>query len=365
MFEVTFGEESGDSQQDRLQDTLTTEITQVRSTREAVKVTVEDGGTKYKGQRAHVTANLVHVAALETLLMDKTWIGAWTALSGLWQFASKLKDAWYAQDDLTSKANKTIQGTLDVLLDGTAGMITDEHLVRDGVNMSNAWYVVPVVGTPEEQRTGRLYFDHDPQPAEYDGTAYAVPIRWKPNLSGLYVGRLTSSMEEWVKARSLFPWTSVDTDSYLSGERSSVEALDRAIAGVAGNVPTTGERTAIVAAMLATFDFFPPSLTQARTVRHGAGVAARHVVENFYYHPRIQQAWRARIASSFLDAWKTRTEKDIKEIGASPTKKAKTSKITAASTGRKLDGLQGLLDDWDNLANAYGTYITAFSAALT
>ena len=98
---------------------------------------------------------------------------------------------------------------------------------------------------------------------------------------------------------------------------------------------------------------------------HGAGVAARHVVENFYYHPGIQLAWRDRIASSFLDAWKTRTEQDIKEIGAPSTKKAKVSKTTAADTGRKLDGLQRLLDDWDTLANAYGTYVTAFSVALT
>jgi hypothetical protein len=362
MFDVVFGDAAADSQEDFHRDTLTTQITTITSTREAVKVTIEEGGVNRTGQRAHVTANVVHVEALGTLLVDQTWFGAWTALRDLWQFTNSLIDAWYAQKDLCSHINMSVQTEVYSAITDQAEHIEDTYLIRDKVDMQSAWFVRPKSGTPDEKAVGRRYFDHEPKPpGEYDATLFDAPERWRPNLSSPYVAEMTANMDAWIKARSLFPWTSVDTDSYRSGERAAVRQIDETIQGTT----TTGtlsaaEEKAVATNILATFDFFPPTLNKSRTIHHAAGVAARHVAENFYYHPAIKAVWRPGLASLFISEWQSRTVADVETLGKTATggKKARKDKEW------KTEGLSGLLDDWDSMAAAYDKYLAEFSAGL-
>lgn len=365
MFALTFGEETGDSQDDRQQDPLTARVSQIRSLREAVKVTVENGGAQFKGQRAHVTPHIALVIALEAAVSDETWLGAWENLRKRWRFLELLKNAWFADAELAHRRLAANENALDYLLDGEAQNIRDERLVRSGVDLSSAWYAAPLTGTVEEKREGRLYFDHDPLDGEVDLDEYAEPKRWLPNLSPLYISAMTTSMESWIKARSLFPWTSINTDSYVTGDRKAAEGIGPAAAAAGTGALAAADQTKIVNNLLGCFDCFPPSLTATRTAHHMAGVAARHVVEHFQYVPDIQPAWRTGIAAEFLTSWRARIQTDIQKNTGPQVKKAKSNKGAAKpNPSRDTSGLTALKDDWTTVSASYNTYITAFSGAL-
>ncbi len=357
MFEVTFGMEI-DSQTET--DALTATVSNVTGGRAPSKVTVENGGAKYKGQRAHVTANLVHIAAMERLIEGKTWFGAWKAMRGAWRFSRAILDKWYADGNLSSGANAGIKRNLYAIVDSADGIVAD-NLSRNNVPLEACWYVRPVDGTDKEKSEGRLYFDHDPQPADYDTKQYGLPRRWVPNLGTEYVAALGQNLTDWVDCRGQFPWTSVDTDSFRSGEAPAVTGLDNLVAACHGDaVLSDDDQVKMAGFMLGTYDFFPPSLTQARTLYHAAGTAARHVVEYCYYCPDIKQAWRDPLAAAFLARWEAWVQGIV-----SPAKKRRTAGgDDSARSNRNTDGLNELLRDWHDVTAAYNRYYASFKTAL-
>jgi hypothetical protein len=355
MFELTFGT-TEDSQKPI--DTLTEVLTQVRSVRELTKVTVEDGGSD--GQRAHTTSNIVFVAAVERLFFDKTWLLAWQQLRDLWDFEGKLLTAWCAQPALDAGAQKWLKQQLAGVVSAAKSHIDTHRVARGGVSLASAWFVEPLTGTQLERHDGRIYFDHRPNSTEYDTTQFALPRRWRPNLSGGYVSELSQALEAWVAARGRFPWTSVDADSFVTGDEKAVRQTEEAIGAVVGATPTSKEAKNIADAMMGTFDFFPASLTAKRTLHHAAGVAARHVVEHCRFHPDIKPSWRQPIANAFLDSWGETIEDDA------------TTQESKGTTGkRKRDeprdttALRELQKRWSDVSTAYHNYYTAFAAALS
>lgn len=241
--------------------------------------------------------------------------------------------------------------------DGIAGY----RLTRGGVSLAACWYVRPVVDAGEDSDQ-RLYFDHEPAADEYDSSAYGQPARWRPNLQSGYVAELGENMQAWIDFRSLYPWTSVNTDSYQSGEASAVDALEDLVEELSEKETlASAQDEEIAALMLRTFDFFPPTINQSsRTVYHAAAVAARHVVENFYFYPGIKPRWREDLAAAFLTAWKARVD----EIVNPPAKRRKTAGGSSTRVARKTDGLSMLLDTWDALTVAYNEYYRTFSRSL-
>jgi hypothetical protein len=355
MFELRFGEEEQGSQEEV--DTLAATIGMVRSTRELTKVTVED--TNQDGQRAHVTSNIVFVAAIERMVLGRTWLGAWAGLGSLWRFSGSLLTAWYAQPALDKNSQKWLKGQLLAIPGPKANQIDTWRVARGGVNLANAWFVEPLVGDALTRRDARIYFDHDPADGEYDKTAYSAARRWKPNLGTQFTGELASAFEDWVAFRGRWPWTSVDTSSYLTGDRSYVEKTATIIEAQGGAAPNSGNRAKIADAMLGTFDFFPPTLTARRTAQHAAACAARHVVEQFRYHPGVLPAWRDGIAAAFLTSWEETIEQDAAgEESKSGGKKRKRDE------GRDTRGLRALQKQWEDVTAAYNTYYTAFKTAL-
>jgi hypothetical protein len=353
VFEVTFGMEI-DSQTET--DPSTATIGSVTGGRAPAKVTVENGGANYKTQRAHVTANHVHIAAMERLITGETWFGAWEAMRGAWQFSRAILNEWYAADKLGSGVNAGIKKNLYAIL-GSADNIVANRLSRNNIPLQTCWFVRPLQGTEDEKSKGRHYFDHDPQPTDYDTTQYGAPQRWVPNLGTEYVAALAQNLTDWVDCRGQFPWTSVDTDSFRTGEAAAVTRLDNLVAERHGAavldehgdaVLDEDDQKLMAGYMLGTYDFFPPTLTKARTLYHAAGTAARHVVEYYYYCPDIEEAWRGPLAAAFLAEWKAWVEDTV----AQPP------------PNLNMEGLTALMQSWPDVTNAYNQYYASFKTTL-
>ncbi|WP_329347297.1 hypothetical protein OG226_00765 [Streptomyces sp. NBC_01261] len=348
--------------------TLKMRINEVSQTRDATKVHIEDGQTGAKGQRAHVTSNIVFLNALQDLMLDKTWVEAWSELHSLWVFSKNLLQQWYGQA-LIAPTHPAGKKHKDYLEKWIADVIDEilPNFERGGIKLDQAWYVVPTTGKVQEKRAGRIYFDHLPKAAEYDTAKFDAPLRWKPNLHTDWVADLDQQLEAWLRFRGEFPWTSVDADSYVTSDRAGLTALDTTIDAVVGVDPTGKEAKAIAEAIIMTFDFFPDSFTTTRTIHHAAALAARHVVEHFRYRPKIQTAWRKKISDAFLVVWKEKVAEEIREQNtALPTKRQKTDSTTAKATaaGRPTNALDTLIVNWATAKTSYGTYYTAFATAL-
>ncbi|WP_369220592.1 hypothetical protein AB5J52_00200 [Streptomyces sp. R39] len=366
MITVTFGS-AANSQEEF--PTLEMRITEVSQQRDTTKVYIEDGQTGATGQRAHVTSNIVFLNALQDLMLDKTWVEAWSELHSLWVFSQNLLQQWYGQTAIapTHQAGKKHKKYLEAWTDNAIDEILP-NFERDGFKLDQAWYVVPKTGSDQEKRAGRIYFGHEPTAAEYDTVGFDVPLRWKPNLHTDWVADLNQQLEEWLQFRSEFPWTSVDASSYVTSDRAGLTALDTAIDAV-GVSPTGVEARAIAQAMIMTFDFFPDDFTKTRTIDHASALAARHVVEHFRYRPKIQATWRKKISDAFLIAWNEKVKKEIQEQKniVLPTKKQKTGSTTAKATasGRPTTALKDLIANWAAAETSYRTYYTAFARALS
>ncbi|MFK0113887.1 hypothetical protein [Streptomyces sp. NPDC091217] len=366
MITVTFGS-AANSQEEYL--TLEMRISEVTQERSATKVLIEDGQTGASGQRAHVTSNIVFVNALQDLMLGKTWVQAWSELHSLWVFSKTLLQQWYDQATFapTHGAGTNHQEYLEVWIETALGEILPQFK-RDGITLDHAWYVTPKTGTVEKKKAGRIYFDHPPKAAEYDTAKFDAPLRWKPNLNTDWVADLNDQLEQWLRFRSEFPWTSVDASSYITSERKGLTALDATLDAVVGGKPTAVEAKDIAQAMIMTFDFFPEDFTATRTIEHAAALAARHVVEHFRYRPKIAATWRKSISDAFLIAWREKVEGEIDEQNtALPTKRQKTSPTTANPTaaGRPTTALNYLIANWAAAEASYRTYYTAFARALS
>jgi hypothetical protein len=171
------------------------------------------------------------------------------------------------------------------------------------------------------------------------------------------------------------PWTSVDTKSYVTGDMAGPGKVQAAVkANAASATLTKNEARGISDAIIATFDFFPPSLTASRTIEDAAAAAARHVVEHFQYHTEIQPAWRDRIAEQFLLSWKVKIQAE-KTAEDAVTRAASKSvgprkgnqpakKVKLAMPGRDTTGLNGLLSNWAAVKTEYNRVYPLLKASL-
>lgn len=380
MIDVRFSGNGADSQEayEEEEDPI---ITAVRSVREDVRVTIEDGEVPASGQRAHTTAYLGLMYCIEWVVWQKTWHDAFTSVRDLWRFSNNLQQEWYKRDELASTLddatntlvhNPVIKGIVQRSFDRRAETIESTWLARQGVDLKDAWFARPKDGTPEERAQNRVYFRHEPTSTDYVATDFDPPQRWKPDLGGPHRAALIASLEAWLTARSALPWTSVDTESYETGERRWTDALTEALESAnatadKGRRVRAAQIAEIAAAMLGTFDFFPPTLHEQRKIEHGAAVAARHVLEHFQCVSAIRPEWRKDIADSFLTVWKERTAANIEANSpGADRKRARTEGGSSTrSKAREVTGLEEMISKWPNVEHAYNVYYAAFSPALT
>jgi hypothetical protein len=356
MFEFTFGSAEADSQEP--EDTLTSTITQITSMRESPTVTVEEGGIR--GNRAHITSYVAVVAGIERLFIDQTWLGAYTELHDLWVFSRDLLASWYADPTLSANATDPLKMKLTAEAKAARKEIDTTYLNRDGVDLDAAWFIEPNGPMPEVNYEGRKFFDHEPSPTEYNPKKYKAPRRWRPNLGTAFVGELNRMVTEWVQFRNRWPWTSVNADSWVTGEVAAVKRAEAA-ANAVSNPPKASQLTVLARELTGTFDFFPDTLDAGRTASIAAGVAARHVVEEFQYHPEIEPAWRDRVAAEFLSAWEVRVADDISKA----TRNQTFSGTQSNGTPRDTRGLKSLQKQWKTVVEPdFMTYYNQFKTAL-
>jgi hypothetical protein len=309
-------------------DTSTAQIQTVITTRTPTRIAVENKPLGNK-QRAHVTSNVVFQRMMERLLVNKTWLQAWTALRDRFQFLHNLATRWYSDATLATGRNATIYNQLPGLIQQQINECAGE-LVRSGHALSAGVWAAQTKGPPPG---AWVYYDHAPTLAG-DGVDPATHTikPWRPLLNSDQIGRLEAKVEWWIEYRGQLPWTSVEAESYVRGDIAGPGQVETAAATHAGKAGLSGpEARQIADAMIKTFDFFPASLTNARTLEHAAGVAARHVVEHFQYHPSIQPAWRDSIRDQFLAAWRVALQAAI----AAETRKTQQATAYAASKKRK------------------------------
>lgn len=368
LVKITF-EEQADELADF--DTANAKIIEVIATRDNTAVSVENAFPTAL-QRAHTTSNVVFTTMFVRKLNKKTWSQAWQLLRDSFQFLHNVLTAWYADPTLTLGTNATVRNSLPGLIQAQI-TACDAELTRGGFPIAAPlWAARPIGGVAANWQ----WYDHAPLPA--DGVTPAThEIRpWKPLLSSGQVHKLEQACQQWMLLRGQFPWTSVDTESYVTGDSAGPGKVKAAIKTYAGAANLAkAEARDISDAIISTFDFFPPSLTAARTLEDAAAAAARHVVEHFQYHPKIQPGWRDAIAAQFLLSWKDKigTEKaaeDAKTKGASkavgksgksgkPPKKAKI-----AASGRDTSGLKELLRNWTAVKTEYNRVYTLLKASL-
>jgi hypothetical protein len=203
---------------------------------------------------------------------------------------------------------------------------------------------------------------------------------WKPLLDSSNVAKLQDACEAWMRVRGQIPWTSVDAESYVTGDRTGPDGVQGAATTLsAKDALSDPEAESIAKPILKTFDFFPASLTAKRTASHAAGVAARHLIEHFEYHREIKPAWRAKVKEQFLVLWKAKVTKERDDedaqhqrhedsLNVPRAKKApskKKTKVVHVPDGRDTTALDELLGDWDDLVDEFNRLYDILAVALT
>lgn len=313
-------------------------ISFVEARRTATVVGVED--KNITGQAAHITADVVLERGVERILLGKNWCEAWHEVYCLWMYLQGIASVWQ-QHDVLGRAGKTMLGNIISHAEQRAEAATYQ-VRRDDIDLTEAWYVEPKDGSYQQRSEKRSYFDHEPEGDEIP-TDYRVD-KWRPNLGTDFVQKLSAEVEAWVATRVRLPWTSLDTKSRNTSDRTGPRLVEAAVDKVANaaNISRT-EADAIAEAMIITFDLCPPSITKARTLTHAGAVGARHVVEHFKMHPRIDQRWHVAVAAAFLSRWQANT-KTLASKSSTP-------------------GLNALVTGWSEVTTVYNELVSQFGKA--
>lgn len=375
-------------------DPLTAKITFVEATRTPSGVATEDGWPGM-AQNAHTTSHAVMTYMWVRELHDKTWVQAWQLVRERLVFLEKLLAAWYSDSDeggVAEKARRDLKGGLTTEVTRQL-RVCDEQLSRGGHSVTGeVWGAKPKAGDSSTWQ----YYDHRPTPEADSVSEDTHNVRqWKPLLDSENVGKLQDACEQWMKVRGQIPWTSVEAESYVTGDRTGPDGVHSAAGGLSAKDALTDEEAESVAKpILKTFDFFPAKLTGKRTLTHAAGVAARHLVEHFEYHPNIKVAWRVKVKEQFLELWKARitqhkliedtqhqrfeeanqeqSEEESEEESGSKKKRKQPPKQSKAAAkkvkvvdGRETSALDDLLEGWDEVETEFNRLYTLLAGALT
>ncbi|WP_216651710.1 DUF4157 domain-containing protein [Paenibacillus sp. NEAU-GSW1] len=357
-------------------DTLTATIDSVSAERDKPTVATEDQSVD-ASQRSHVTSNVVFTSLFERNLVGKNWVEAWEFLKEQYQFLYDLLTRWYAEENLKKGSNAHIRKQLPLLIAGGIQNCTKE-LTRGSGNLpigDSLWAARPKAGTSADWE----YYDHQPNmdSDKFDNTTHFIK-QWKPTLRDSEVIKLAEACETWITLRGQIPWTSVDEDSYIKGDAVGPRQVDSKSEEYAEDLDLSdGQAKKISKGIMKTFDFFPKSFTQKRTMEHAAAVAARHLVEHFQYHKNsISPNWRDAIKNQFLVAWKEKIEHEIE------TEKEKTENIKLESNhtnkdnakrkrsnsyndyGRPTAALEALQTNWTAVKVAFNKKYEAFKTAI-
>jgi hypothetical protein len=345
-------------------DPSTAKIIDVVAERDKTNVSVENK-TPGSAQKAHTTSQTVFTYMWVRSLDQKTWLEAWAAVQRQFQFLDKLLKAWYADATLEDGSNKWIKTSLPLEIAAQI-KICEAELTRDGHDLTSGsvWGARDKAGGVADWK----YYDHEPDAMtdRVDPSTHLIR-KWAPSLSSASVKKLENACERWMEIRGKIPWTSVDTESYVTGDstgpKQTAKSADdfKAQANLnAGNAKQLAQNIAT------TFDFFPPSFTQTRTTDHAAGVAARHLVEHFQYHPEIKPGWRNSIKTQFLIVW-------LEKINREKTKEKTPPRVAAGNSkkkikvveGRDTEALQELIDNWDEVKGEFNRIYDLLIVAVT
>jgi hypothetical protein len=348
-------------------DPATARIELVDATRTASQVATEDA-TLNGAQWAHTTSHTVLTNMWVRSLDQKTWLEAWTVVKQRYQFLERLAANWYAHADLDAGKNAWVKTSLLARIQMGLDEC-NEQLTRGGHDLTvGVWAARPTAGGPADWR----YFDHSPTLLA-DGIDPATHLikPWKPLLDSQNVAKLQDACDTWMTVRGQIPWTSVKADSYVTGDKVGPGQVKAAVDTVKAKATVSkGEAKTIAAGIIKTFDFFPPSFTAKRTVKHAAAVAARHLIEHFEYHPDIRPAWRARIKTEFLALWKKKIVDEInyEETLSEQYREAKAEspkKKIKLTDGRDTTALHDLNDNWGQVSADFDEMYTQLSPSLS
>ena len=249
-----------DSQDLRLRDTRQSVIKAVGLSRLHCQVTAGDGSGRKPGpgQGVHVTAFVMFNQALRNRLEEKTWTEAWKEVHDLFEFSNTILDLWWEKKfDKNDKGIRETLGQKKAWIARIQKAARREYLREGGggreIPLDQAWYLTLQDGGSSKNGGGRRsapkkdgilreggdrkrYFSNETDArAEfrerrnlYNGDG---PLEWRPALQSYDVDRLASFVEEWVKYRSLFPWTSAPPGfvSLGSGEKGIEGKIDNAL----------------------------------------------------------------------------------------------------------------------------------------
>lgn len=350
-------------------DPATARIELVDATRTATQVATEDA-TLNGAQWAHTTSHTVLTNMWVRSLDQKTWLQAWTVVKQRYQFLERLAANWYAKAELDAGKNAWVKTSLDFRIQQGLDDC-DEQLTRGGHDLTvGVWAARPTAGGPADWR----YFDHPPTLVG-DGIDPATHLikPWKPLLDSQNVAKLQDACETWMAVRGQIPWTSVKADSYVTGDKVGPGQVEAAVDTVKAKLTVSKpEARTIAKGIIKTFDFFPPSFTAKRTVKHAAAVAARHLIEHFEYHADIRPAWRARIKTEFLDLWQDKIVEEINyedtlsdQYRQAQTQKKSPKKKIKLSPGRDTTALHYLNDNWGQVSADFNEMYTQLSPSLS
>jgi hypothetical protein len=192
---------------------------------------------------------------------------------------------------------------------------------------------------------------------------YTEPREWVPNLACHYIGAMTATLENWMKWRSKFWFTSLIGESYRTGEESAAIALRRLTAGLAARTDKTiTESKEIAMNMLAMFDFFPDEFEDRIKFDHAAACAGRHLAEYFQYNPLIQAQWRDQIVTDFINQWIERISTDLDELKQRGKKRDLDDNVKPV---RKPDALEEMLRRSKTLSLLTRSYYDIFAKCIT
>lgn len=365
--------EQGHEMEDPVDPSLA-KINFVDATRTPSMVATENAGPAGL-QWAHTTSHTVLTNMWVRALDDKTWLQAWTIVRERYYFLRDLLAAWYSDNDLATGASALIKNNLPVLIQTEIDKCSAE-LTRGGHDLTaGVWAAKPLGGLPTEWK----YYDHLPTLAAdgVDTTTHVIKP-WKPLLNSEQVAKLQSACEQWMVLRGQIPWTSVKADSYVTGDRTGPDKVETEVGNQAGKLALTADEARPIAqGIIKTFDFFPATLTATRTLTHAAGVAARHLVEHFQYHPDLLPAWRPAVKTEFLKLWKRKVtaERDTEDAqteahdqakaAAQKNKgKGKATKLPKIEPGRSTQALDELLDNWADVTQAFDDLYAVLAPAI-
>lgn len=347
-------------------DRSTAKILTVRAERGSEPVAAEDDYPAHQ-QHAHTTAHTVLTQMLTRDLPGRNWAQAWTLLKNRYLFLEKLLTDWYKITTPVAKVNKTnMAGTTKLIKDGiercNKALHRDTHSITEPL-----WGVRPKDGDHKSWK----WRNRDPIAEGIDTSKHLVS-KWQPSLMSDEVKKLEKECEEWIYARSRFPWTSVKSVSYISGDAAGPDAVEKAAKSVPKVTnPATIDINPLGETIVRKFDFFPRSITKARTVEHAAALAARHLVEHLQYHASIDPAWYPSVKTAFFLSWESKIKQ---EVG---TEKAKTRaarmqaerskgkvKGQRLEAGRDTTGLEDLLADWTKVTEAFNRSYALFVTSI-